>query len=154
MFVALLSMLFSFYFYFLLSFTVLLLTFFFLFFVPLILSLSHPVCTLLFFSPSVIPLPHSLHLSTQVPLSSWSGRKTQTSSIAMLQWVFIGLWGRRHAGLDPREKGRKHWGRTRWCLGTAEKVWWVPNGKKEEPPLPDSFLRVIIVFFYPISLPK
>ena len=96
---------------------------------------------------------HSLYFSTQVPFPPASGRRAQTSSVATLQWVFAGLWGRRHAGLDPREKGRKHRGGIRWCLGVTEKVWWVPNGKKELSPL-DSFLRIFIISFYLISPPK
>lgn len=35
-----------------------------------------------------------------VPLPPLSSRRTQASSIAMLQWVSVGLWGRGHAGLD------------------------------------------------------
>lgn len=113
------------------------------------LSLSHHASTRLHFLHLLLHISHFFRCSTQVPLPPRSGRRTQTSSVATLQWVFAGLWGRRHAGLDPREKGRKYWGRIRWCLGAAEKVWRVPNGEKEEPSLPNSFLRVTWFPFIP-----
>ena len=116
------------------------------------LSLSYHASTRLHFLHLLLHISHFFHCSTQVPLPPRSGRRTQTSSVATLQWVFAGLWGRRHAGLDPREKGRKHWGRIRWCLGAAEKVWRVPNGEKEEPSLPNSFLRVTSFPFIPHEL--
>lgn len=152
-FFSLFSMLFSFHLYFLFSLQFSFDFFLPLIFVPFILPLSHPASTLLCFLHLLFHISHSLCFSTQVPFSPGSGRRTQTSSIATLQWVFTGLWGRRHAGLDPREKGRKQRGGIRWCLGTAEKVWWVPNGEKEEPTPLDSFMRVIIISFYPISPP-
>lgn len=86
---------------------------------------SHPPCFLHF----SFCFSCSLNLPAQIPLPLGSSRWTQTSSGTTVQWVFSGLWGKRHARLDPREKGRKHWCGIRWCLGTAEKVWWVSNGK-------------------------
>lgn len=149
-FISLLSMLFFFHLYFLL-------------FIVLLIFLPFPFCPFyslpflpIFFCICSVSFPHifhSLYFSTQVPLPPASGRWAQTSSVATLQWVFAGLWGRRHAGLDPREEGRKHRGGIRWCLGVTEKVWWVPNGKKELSPL-DSFLRIFIFSFYLISPPK
>lgn len=71
-----------------------------------------------------------LYSSTKVPLPPGSSRGTKTSPAATLQWISAGLWGGRHAGVDPREKGREHWGRTGWCLGAAEEVWWISEGKQ------------------------